>query len=481
MGYATLDNISGLQAALTVDEDDYLELDGNKIGIKFTELRSALNIPAERDIEMEITDAGVLRWRYVGSNTWNNVSENINDLIDAKLVGYALSSDLNNLQGKLTADANGYIQIDNNNVIGIKFNDLKNALGIPEPQSKIEMEITDAGVLRWRYLDEFEQDGTTKKWTVVSASIDSLINGKLAAYVDNTTLNETLMNYITSSGLSDTLQDYATKTYVDTGLGKKQVKLTEAQDGYISITPVNDSGATIGIKFNDLKAALNIPDAKSSEIRVNNGVLQWRYLDEFEQDGETKKWTDVYNLTSLLNGYVSESNFNSVVSRIDGDLAGKQITLTPADDGHILLNEETGVIGVNMTTLMNAIRAQFALDGDDARTSELRVNNGELQWRYVDEVDANDQAIWHTLDLSDLNLPYATETYVTNYTYSQTYIDDLAADIENNINITLQNLALPDNGPTDSGLYLLSVSGDDDQRVSTWQTVRIVDGEGVVH
>ena len=209
-----------------------------------------MDIPgAQKDIEMEITQDGTLRWRYLTdfeqdgtTKKWTNVSANINDLIDIKL---------NDYQKILSADPNGFIKIDNN-VIGIKFSELKTALGIPEAQEKIEMEITPAGVLQWRYLDDFDQDGETKKWTTVSVAIGDLIDGKLVNYVDNTSLATTLTNYITSTQLSEELEDYALKTYVDEELDKKQVKLTEAPNGFIAISSVEGGGEKIGIKFNSL-------------------------------------------------------------------------------------------------------------------------------------------------------------------------------------------------------------------------------------
>ena len=476
--YVKHGELAGLQGALTADENGYLQINNNKIGVKLAELKTALDIPgAQKDIEMEITQDGTLRWRYLTdfeqdgtTKKWTNVSANINDLIDIKL---------NDYQKILSADPNGFIKIDNN-VIGIKFSELKTALGIPEAQEKIEMEITPAGVLQWRYLDDFDQDGETKKWTTVSVAIGDLIDGKLVNYVDNTSLATTLTNYITSTQLSEELEDYALKTYVDEELDKKQVKLTEAPNGFIAISSVEGGGEKIGIKFNELKTALNIPDAKTSEIRVNNGVLQWRYVDEYQTDPETgeqiEKWTDIYNLDALLGDWVSQTDFNTAITRIDTELAGKQIKLVPAEDGYIILNQQTGEIAVDMLGL----RTYLSLEANNARTSEMRVFDGKLQWRYLDEYETDDQGnrvqVWHTLDLTAIELPlYVKKSYLWDNYYNRTYIDNLAYTIENNINVTLANL-----WPEDNGLYLLSVSGDSGQN-RVWQPIKIVDGEGVVH
>lgn len=447
--YVLHSELGGLQGALTASENGYLQINNNEIGIKFNELKTALNIPAaQQDIEMEITSGGQLRWRYLNqfeedgtTKKWTVVSENINDLINNKLVDY---------QKTLSADPNGYLQIDNN-VIGIKFNELKTALNIPAAQEKIEMEITDAGQLRWRYLDEFEQDGTTKKWTAVSVNIGDLIDGKLVP--------------------------------VNNALATKQLKLSEANNGFIAITPVDGQNIeTIGIKFNELKEALGIDTAHTSEIRVDNGVLQWRYMDEFqdEPDPETgepvKKWTDVYDLKSRLDDYVLKSDFNRVVEQINTELAGKQIKLTPAEEGYIILNQETGVIAVDMAGL----RSYLSIEGDNARTSELRVFDGKLQWRYLDEYEIDEQdnkvQIWHTLDLTAVELPlYVKKGYLTDNYYNKIYIDNLARTIENNINISLASL-----WPEDNGLYLISISGEAGENKS-WKKVQIVDGDGVLH
>jgi len=188
---------------------------------------------------------------------------------------------------------------------------------------------------------------------------------------------------------------------------------------------------------------------------------------------------------------------NLIVNRIDNDLAGKQIKLTATPGGFIVLTE-TGEISVDFESLRN----RLALDGDDARTSELRVKGGELQWRYLDEVSKDDEGnlteIWHTLDLSSIELPYVTRSYLLNNYYNKTYIDNtfynkttinsnyynktdvdsLAESIENNINIRLERWALDKDGPTDNGLFLLSVAdGDNDNKVSTWRPVQIAGAE----
>ena len=487
--YVLRSELAGLQGALTASDNGYLKIENNQIGIKFDDLKAALEIPAaQQDIEMEITSTGQLRWRYLNAfendgetKKWTVVSENINDLIDTKLANYVTLGALNDYQLKLSSDANGYLVIDGN-TINLNFNKLKTDLQIPNTRDEIEMEITNGGMLRWRYLDEFESDGETKKWTNVNVAIGDLIDGKLANYISNTRLTEILNNYVTQNDLSG----YTTKTYVDNALATKQVKLTEAENGFIEIKPIDGTdGETIGIKFEELKNALNIPDAKTSEMRVDNGVIQWRYLDEFEVDADTgektdiKKWTTVYDLNSLLGDWVAKSDFNAAINRIDTELAGKQIKLTPAVDGYILLNEQTGEIAVDMVSLRNELAVQAGV----ARTAELRVFDGKLQWRYTDEYTTdgvdNREEVWHDLDLTAVRLPlYVEKNYLTNNYYSRTYIDNLARTIENNINTTLERLSLPD-GP-EAGLYMLSVTGSGDNKVSRWSPIQIVDGDGVV-
>ena len=487
--YVLHSELAGLQGALTADENGYLQINNNKIGIKFEELKTALNIPEpQKDIEMEITDDGLLRWRYLDSfeidgttKKWVNVSNNINTLIDNKLANYVtetvFQNTLNDYQKTLSADANGFIEIDNN-VIGLKFQDLKNALNIPDAAEKIEMEITSDGVLRWRYLDEYEQDGETKKWTNVSVDISSLIDGKLENYVSNQTLNNILSNYITTNNIETYIEN---STIINSVVNNKQVKLVEAENGFIEIKPVDGEDVeTIGIKFIELKKALNIPDpARTSAIRVVNGILQWRYLDEFEINPETgesvEKWTDVYDLSTLFDDWVTRTEFNNEITRIDTELGKKQIKLIPAEDGYIELNQQTGEIRVNMSELLSYL----SLEGN-GRTSESRVFDGKLQWRYLDEYETeangNRVQVWHTLDLTAVELPlYVKKAYLIYNYYNKVYIDNLARTIENNINVSLANIW------PDEGLYLLSVSGSGDNKTPVWQSVKIVDGDGVVH
>lgn len=497
--------LAGKQGILTEANNGYIAInqEAGTIGVRFDALKEALGISDAKQSEIQFVD-GKLQWRYMDeyeadgtTKKWNtaDIQALINSSLEnyvqvATLNNYVLKSEIGQYQSDLTADPNGYIKITNSQ-IGIKFDELKEALNIPDSVAKIEMEITSAGKLRWRYMNEFEEDGTTKKWTDVSVDIGDLIDGKLETYVSNSSLATTLNSYVTNDGLSTVLQDYVTKTYVDNGLATKQVKLTEAENGFIAITPVDGQNAeTIGIKLAELRAALNIPDAKTSEMRVDNGVLQWRYMDEFEVDSETgqpktdtngdkiKQWTTVYDLNTLLGDWVSTTDFNAAISRIDGELAGKQIKLRPKADGYIELDEQTGEIAVDMISL----REYLALENNGARTSEIRVFDGKLQWRYLDEfeddpdVPGNRIERWHVLDLSTVELPlYVEKTYLHNNYYNKTYVDNLARTIENNINITLENLW------PDEGLYLLSVTGSGDDKTHVWRPVQIVDGEGVVH
>ena len=497
--------LAGKQGILTEANNGYIAInqEAGTIGVRFDALKEALGISDAKQSEIQFVD-GKLQWRYMDeyeadgtTKKWNtaDIQALINSSLEnyvqvATLNNYVLKSEIGQYQSDLTADPNGYIKITNSQ-IGIKFDELKEALNIPDSVAKIEMEITSAGKLRWRYMNEFEEDGTTKKWTDVSVDIGDLIDGKLETYVSNSSLATTLNSYVTNDGLSTVLQDYVTKTYVDNGLATKQVKLTEAENGFIAITPVDGQNAeTIGIKLAELRAALNIPDAKTSEMRVDNGVLQWRYMDEFEVDSETgqpktdtngdkiKQWTTVYDLNTLLGDWVSTTDFNAAISRIDGELAGKQIKLRPKADGYIELDEQTGEIAVDMISL----REYLALESNGARTSEIRVFDGKLQWRYLDEfeddpdVPGNRIERWHVLDLSTVELPlYVEKTYLHNNYYNKTYVDNLARTIENNINITLENLW------PDEGLYLLSVTGSGDDKTHVWRPVQIVDGEGVVH
>ena len=493
--------LAGKQGILTEADNGFIEInqDAGTIGIRFNELKEALGITSARTTEIRFTEDGKLQWRYVDefepdgvTKKWNtaDISALLQQSLDSYvqvdvLKNYVKKSEIIGLQGTLTASEDGFLEIVDDE-IGIKFDDLRRALNIPDAQVDIEMEITSNGVLRWRYVNEFEQDGTTKKWTNVDISIGDLVDGKLANYVTNNSLQETLNSYVTNNKLTTELENYATKTYVDNGLSTKQVKLSEAENGFIALTPV-DGGETIGIKFNELKEALGIKNARTSEMRVENGILQWRYLDEFETDPETgvettvKKWTNVYDLNLILDDYVTKRDFNLVINRIDNELAGKQIRLTPTDGGYILLNQQTGEIAVDMVSL----KQYLSIEAGNARTSELRVFDGKLQWRYLDEyeTDENDNQVevWHTLDLTAVELPlYVKHSYLTKNYYNKTYIDNLARTIENNINTTLNNLALPD-GPIDNGLYMLLVSDGDTagEKSRVWQPVTIVGADAV--
>ena len=332
------------QGLLTEADNGFIELnqEAGTVGIRFNELKEALGITSARTTEIRYTEDGKLQWRYVDefesdgvTKKWNTadigalLQQSLNKYVQVDVLkNYVKKTEIIGLQGTLTASEDGFLEIVDDE-IGIKFDDLRRALNIPDAQVDIEMEITSDGVLRWRYVDAFEQDGTTKKWTNVDISIGDFVDGKLANYVTKNLLNETLENYVTNNKFETELRKYATKTYVDEGLSTKQIKLSEAENGFIALTPV-EGGETIGIKFDELKEALGIKNARTSEIRVKNGVLQWRYLDEFETDPETgeettvKKWTDVYDLNVILDDYVTRHDFNLVINRIDNELAGKQ-------------------------------------------------------------------------------------------------------------------------------------------------------------
>ena len=489
------------QGLLTEADNGFIELnqEAGTVGIRFNELKEALGITSARTTEIRYTQDGKLQWRYVDefesdgvTKKWNTadigalLQQSLNNYVQVDVLkNYVKKTEIIGLQGTLTASEDGFLEIVDDE-IGIKFDDLRRALNIPDAQVDIEMEITSDGVLRWRYVDAFEQDGTTKKWTNVDISIGDLVDGKLANYVTKNLLNETLENYVTNNKFETELRKYATKTYVDEGLSTKQIKLSEAENGFIALTPV-EGGETIGIKFDELKEALGIKNARTSEIRVKDGVLQWRYLDEFETNPETgeettvKKWTDVYDLNVILDDYVTKRDFNLVINRIDNELAGKQIRLTPTEGGYILLNQQTGEIAVDMVELKKIL----SIETGNARTSELRVFDGKLQWRYLDEYETdennNQVEVWHTLDLTAVELPlYVKHSYLTKNYYNKTYIDNLARTIENNINITLNKLALPD-GPIDNGLYMLRVSDGEsaDEKLRVWHPVTIVGPESV--
>jgi hypothetical protein len=117
---------------------------------------------------------------------------------------------------------------------------------------------------------------------------------------------------------------------------------------------------------------------------------------------------------------------------------------------------------------MSAIRGQLGETGDDIST-ELRFADGTIQWRYSDELQDGEK-VWRSL-----SLPYVTQTELeTNY-----YDKDDVDVIVDAINEALAKLSRP----TDAGLYLLSVTPGDNggESVSTWTSVKIVDGEGIVH
>jgi hypothetical protein len=263
--------------------------------------------------------------------------------------------------------------------------------------------------------------------------------------------------------------------------------LTEEPDGLIAI---NKNTGEIGIKYEDLQTRLGISSLKGeSEMRVKDGVLQWRYLTDFEADGVTPKWTTVSDLTTLLDGYMQTAEFNEFKTdeftplsndhaelksaynafkdAITQTVNGKQLKLTPAASGLISLTE-TGVIDVKMDALREALGIDSSVDA--VRVAEMRVQDGALQWHYIDEGDT-----WHTLDLSSL---YVTQNHLTTNYYNKDDVNDLAADIENGINETLAKLALPENGPADSGIYMLSVEGEGDDKVSTWTSVHVVGSDG---
>jgi len=464
--------LEGKQGILNGAPDGYIEINQNQgtVDVKFEKLKNALHISNARQSEIRFTHDGKLQWRYSDeyeaddtTPKWNTadvatlINNSLNNYVQTEtLNNYVKKTELGGFEGTLVEAPDGYIQIENN-LVDVKFEKLKEDLDIPADR-EIEMEITNAGVLRWRYVGD-------TNWTNVG-DIGSLVDGKLLTYVDNTYLETVLNNYITENDLGD----YATEEYVDTAVATRQAKLSEADNGFIKITPVS-GGDEIGIKFDELRTALDIPPDREIAMHVVNGVLEWRYLTDVDENDEPV-WTTVYDLKNLLNGYVTENNFNTVISRIDNDLAGKQIKLTATENGGILLTE-TGEISVDIETLYELLD----IPENTARTTQIRVDNNVLQWRYTDEYDDNDQEIWHSYDLSG---DFVTTDYLENYYYDKTYIDSLAETIETTINNTLETL---NDRPTDTGLYLLSVepgeAGEDNK--STWQTVHIVDENSVVH
>ena len=463
---AALTELEGKQGILHEADNGYVAIDQElgTIDVKFDDLVQALG---ETDLNSEIRfQDGKLQWRKGDSTDWSTAD--IEALMQSSLTTYATKeqladyvtkSQLDGLQGSLEPDENGYVTITNNK-IGLNMIDLRNALQIPDPQAQVEIEMTPNGILRWRYVGE-------TNWTEVD-NVDSRIAGKLSDYVDNTALATALQDYVQNTYLTEELRNYAKSTYVDNALAQKQIKLTTADDGYIQLTPVEGADTIIGLKYDDLRNAFGIDGLRSSEIQVNNGKLQWRYGDDWLDEAHTqKKWTDVPNWSELLSGYVTTVDFGNFQDAVSQSLAGKQIKLTPATDGHIVLSE-TGVIGVDFGSLMSAIRGQLGETGDDIST-ELRFADGTIQWRYSDELQDGDK-VWRSL-----SLPYVTQTELeTNY-----YDKDDVDVIVDAINEALAKLSRP----TDAGLYLLSVTPGDNggESVSTWTSVKIVDGEGIVH
>ena len=115
--YVLKSELSDLQGTLTATDNGYLQIVDNQISVKFSELKDALDIPQEREVEIDFSDDGKIKWRYVGAETWNQTTKKVSDFVD--LSEYVKHGELAGLQGALTADENGYLQI-NNNKIGVK-------------------------------------------------------------------------------------------------------------------------------------------------------------------------------------------------------------------------------------------------------------------------------------------------------------------------------------------------------------------------
>lgn len=145
----------------------------------------------------------------------------------------------------------------------------------------------------------------------------------------------------------------------------------------------------------------------------------------------------------LANGNTSIS---TALENIQNLLAGKQKILQTTDTSYISVDASDGTIGVELEALREALNIP------ESKIAEIRVNSetGILEWRYTDQEN------W-----TPLVLPYLTQ-------------DGLAAAIESSINTALENLRLPA-GPDTEGLYLLSVTGDGSEAMSTWHPVEIID------
>ena len=443
--------LAGKQGKLTAAESGLIKIeqDLGTLDIDVGKLKTALNIPPAKvvtSIDYNVSD-GVLTWSYSDDEEGETHSASLEEALQDKyasieqLGDYAKKSDLGGYQGVLKPDENGYLTITDNK-IALDIDKVQEGLGVAGSRP-IEMRLATIGdnekQLQWRYADD-END----TWHKVD---------------DNGALNTIISTWIEDYNVSGVIADDITsgEGAVAAAIDGVIFKPDETEGSYISVA----EDKHFSLNYDDLKQAL-VNDLQGDaltrqdiDMQLVDGVLQWKYNDQ-------DVWQDGPALTSLLNGYVKESEIatlqqtisqlNDTITQMQQDLDDKQIHLTPVDD-YITLTAE-GDIGINM----NELRSQLALSD---RVTDMRVASGELQWRYSDDYDEDNNQVWRTLNLNDVDLPYVKE-------------NDLASAIETQINETLQILALPEEGPIDNGLYLLSV-GDDG---SVWTAVEIVDAEG---
>ncbi len=377
-----------------------------------------------------------------------------------------------------------YITIDGDsqNVINIDIDllkqELNEALGNDRP---VVTELDNTYKLWWCYADELETavagDNIADATNMVAGKKCPITHRNLVIDLGHVLQNYDLVTNNTS--INNAIAQLQAE------LENKQVVLTP-RGGIITIGPdaEDETKTAISVDEDALRDVLGLAELRTAEMRVTDqGMLQWRYMDEFELDNETPKWTDVYDLTNLLTNYVSIPAFEAEQARVNIELGKREYKLTPDVqynyEGNWMplvyinrANEERPVIGLELKALRAWVLEQVHMNGNgEYRVFEM-VNDGPiLKWHYIGEDD------WKELNLNDYfasrNDFNTLQSDFNSLSSTVTSVSSTVTTMENAINEISENLAKI-TPPTDGGLYILSV---DETDGPAWQPIEIVDAE----
>lgn len=378
-----------------------------------------------------------------------------------------------------------YITIDgdNQNVINIDIDLLKNelsqALGNDRP---VVTELDSNYKLWWCYADELENaasgDNIAEATGIESGKKCPIAHRNLVIDLAHILQNYDLVTNNTS--ISEKIAQLQAE------LENKQVVLTP-RGGLIVIGPDPDDSTKTAISVDEdaLRDVLGLDALRTAEMRVNDDkILQWRYMDEFDENTGEPRWTDVYDLTDLLDNYVDKPTFDAEHDRVYVELSRREYRLTPDlqydYDGRrmplVYIDRSTQgepKIGLELKMLREWVLEQVHMNGNgEYRVFEM-VNDGPiLRWHYL----GSDE--WKTLDLTEyLASKEEFNTLKADFNTlnsTVTSVSSAVTTMESAINEINENLAKLGEIPTDGGLYILSV---DETDGPAWQPIEIVDAD----